>query len=111
MTPSDNNKPRIVIIGCGFGGLEAARALHDAPVDITLVDKTNHHLFQPLLYQVATAGLSAPAIAAPVRHLFRTQRNVTTLLGDAERIDPQARQVMLRDGTVLPYDHLIVAVG
>ena len=67
------NKPRVLIIGCGFGGLEAARALADADVDITLVDRTNHHLFQPLLYQVATAGLSAPAIAAPARQPVVTQ--------------------------------------
>lgn len=107
----NNNKPRIVIIGCGFGGLEAARALRGAEVEITLVDKTNHHLFQPLLYQVATAGLSAPAIAAPVRHLFRGQPNLTTLLGEVDRVDPQARQVHLADGATLPYDHLIVAAG
>jgi 2-polyprenyl-6-methoxyphenol hydroxylase-like FAD-dependent oxidoreductase len=88
MAPTASSaRPRVVIIGCGFGGLEAARALRDAPVDITLVDRTNHHLFQPLLYQVATAGLSAPAIAAPVRHLFRKQANVTTLLGEVSRID------------------------
>ncbi|WBY01134.1 NAD(P)/FAD-dependent oxidoreductase [Ramlibacter tataouinensis] len=104
-------RPRIVIIGCGFGGLEAARALRDAAVDITLVDRTNHHLFQPLLYQVATAGLSAPAIAAPVRHLFRKQANVTTLLGEVTGIDAAARQVTLADGGVLPYDHLVVAAG
>jgi NADH dehydrogenase len=104
-------KPRVLIIGCGFGGLEAARALRDAPVEVTLVDRTNHHLFQPLLYQVATAGLSAPAIAAPVRHLFRKQANVTTLLGEAATIDAQARQVLLNDGAALPYDHLIVATG
>ena len=102
---------RIVIIGCGFGGLEAARALRDADVSITLVDKTNHHLFQPLLYQVATAGLSAPAIAAPVRHLFRAQANVTTLLGDVVAVDAAARSVQLRGGGVVPYDHLIVAAG
>jgi NADH dehydrogenase len=102
---------RIVIIGCGFGGLEAARALRDADVSITLVDKTNHHLFQPLLYQVATAGLSAPAIAAPVRHLFRAQANVTTLLGDVVAVDAAAQAVQLRDGNVVPYDHLIVAAG
>ena len=111
MTSANNGKPRIVIIGCGFGGLEAARALRDAPVEITLVDRTNHHLFQPLLYQVATAGLSAPAIAAPVRHLFRRQRNVTTLLGNVSAIDIQARHVVLADGPTLPYDHLIVATG
>lgn len=103
--------PRIVIIGCGFGGLEAARALRAAPVEITLVDRTNHHLFQPLLYQVATAGLSAPAIAAPVRHLFRRQANLTTLLGEATAIDAARRQVHLADGSILPYDHLIVAPG
>src|SRR6476469_6672860 len=96
-------RPRVVIVGCGFGGLEAARALRDAPVDITLVDRTNHHLFQPLLYQVATAGLSAPAIAAPVRHLFRKQANVTTLLGEVIAIDAAAREVHLKDGPVLPY--------
>ncbi len=111
MSETHNTKPRIVIVGCGFGGLEAARALDGADVDITLVDKTNHHLFQPLLYQVATAGLSAPAIAAPVRHLFRKQRNVTSLLGDVTRIDASAREVHLKDGGVLPYDHLIVAAG
>ena len=75
------SKPRVVIVGCGFGGLEAAKALRDATVEITLVDRTNHHLFQPLLYQVATAGLSAPAIAAPVRHLFRQQANRLQGLG------------------------------
>ncbi|HWP12180.1 MAG TPA: NAD(P)/FAD-dependent oxidoreductase [Ramlibacter sp.] len=107
---SNPGYPRVVIIGCGFGGLEAARALKGAPVEITLVDKTNHHLFQPLLYQVATAGLSAPAIAAPVRHLFRKQDNVTTLLGEVTTIDTQRRQVLL-DGSALPYDHLIVACG
>jgi NADH dehydrogenase len=103
--------PRIVIIGCGFGGLEAARALHKADVAVTLVDRTNHHLFQPLLYQVATAGLPAPAIAAPVRHLFRHQPNVTTLLGDVTSIDPVNRTVVLRDGPSLPYEHLVVAAG
>jgi NADH:ubiquinone reductase (H+-translocating) len=112
MTPHDNkNRPRIVIIGCGFGGLEAARALKDAAVDITLVDKTNHHLFQPLLYQVATAGLSAPAIAAPVRHLFRQQANVTALLGEVTAIDVDGRRVLLAGDTALPYDHLIVSAG
>jgi NADH dehydrogenase len=107
----NGHKPRIVIVGCGFGGLEAARALKHADVQVTLVDRTNHHLFQPLLYQVATAGLSAPAIAAPVRHLFRKQPNVTSLLGEVTRIDAAARAVHLKEGHVLPYDHLIVAAG
>src|SRR5688572_10817755 len=111
MEPPAHPKARVLIIGCGFGGLEAARALRDAPVEITLVDRTNHHLFQPLLYQVATAGLSAPAIAAPVRHLFRKQANVTTLLGEAVAVDAGARQVRLKDGGTLSYDHLVVAAG
>ncbi|HEY0202193.1 MAG TPA: NAD(P)/FAD-dependent oxidoreductase [Burkholderiaceae bacterium] len=106
-----SGRPRIVIIGCGFGGLEAARSLRNAAVDILLIDRTNHHLFQPLLYQVATAGLSAPAIAAPIRHLFRQQQNLTTLLGDVTGIDPGARQIRLRDGATTTYDHLIVAAG
>src|SRR4051812_19321394 len=95
-----NNKPKVVIVGCGFGGLEAARALRNADVDITIIDRTNHHLFQPLLYQVATAGLSAPAIAAPVRHLFRKQPNVTSLLGEVTRIDAAAHEVHLKEGHV-----------
>ncbi len=103
--------PRVVIVGCGFGGLEAARTLRGAPLDVVVVEKTNHHLFQPLLYQVATAGLAAPSIAAPARLLFRHQPNVTTLLGEVCAIDAQARTVRLADGHVLPYDHLIVAAG
>ena len=104
-------RPQVLIIGCGFGGLEAARALASADVDITVVDKTNHHLFQPLLYQVATAGLSAPSIAAPIRHLFRRQRNVTTLLGEVVAIDAAGQTVTLKDGAQLRWDHLIVAAG
>ncbi|WPB59171.1 NAD(P)/FAD-dependent oxidoreductase [Xylophilus sp. GOD-11R] len=104
-------RPKVLIIGCGFGGLEAARALKDAAVDITLIDRANHHLFQPLLYQVATAGLAAPSISAPIRNLFRNQPNVTVLLAEAVGIDVAARSVALADGTALPYDHLIVAAG
>ncbi len=104
-------RPQVLIIGCGFGGLEAARALRAADVDITVVDKTNHHLFQPLLYQVATAGLSAPSIAAPIRHLFRGQRNVTTLMGEVVAIDAKGRTAELADGALLRWDHLIVAAG
>ncbi len=109
--PTHPSRPRVLIIGAGFGGLEAAKALAGKPVDVTLVDKTNHHLFQPLLYQVATAGLSAPAIAAPVRNIFRKQTNLTTLLGEVVHIDPTTHQVRLRDGMVLGYEHLIVAAG
>ena len=104
-------RPHVVIIGCGFGGLEAARKLQRADVDVTVIDKTNHHLFQPLLYQVATAGLAAPSIAAPVRALFRKQANVTTLLAEVTGIDPAARSIQLADGSLVAYDHLIVAAG
>lgn len=111
MSNATTTRPRIIIIGCGFGGLEAAKALRNADVDVTLIDRTNHHLFQPLLYQVATAGLSAPSIAAPARFLFRKQRNVTTLLGEVVDIDVAARAVSLENGERVPYDHLIVAAG
>ncbi len=102
---------RVVILGCGFGGLFAARALRKAPVDVTVVDRTNHHLFQPLLYQVATAGLAAPAIAEPIRRTLAKQRNVTVLYGEAQRVDVSARHVVLEDGEMLPYDRLILATG
>ena len=104
-------RPHIVIVGCGFGGLEAARTMRKADVDITLIDRTNHHLFQPLLYQVATAGLSAPSIAAPTRFLFREQRNVTVLMGEVMDIDATAHVVHFENGDSLGYDHLIVASG
>ena len=104
-------RPHIVIVGCGFGGIEAARALAKSNVEITLIDRTNHHLFQPLLYQVATAGLSAPSIAAPTRFLFREQRNATVLLGEVTDIDAAARAVVLENGERITYDHLIVASG
>jgi NADH dehydrogenase len=111
---SASKRQRVVVIGCGFGGLEAVRALRRVDVDITLVDRTNHHLFQPLLYQVATAGLSAPAVAAPIRHILRKQisrGNLTVLQAEARSIDARARIVALDDGDMLTYDHLIVAAG
>jgi NADH dehydrogenase len=102
----------IVILGCGFGGLKAVRALAGAAdARITLIDRTNHHLFQPLLYQVATAGLSAPAIAAPIRHILKRQRNVTTLMATVNAIDTVRRMVKLNDGSEIDYDYLIVATG
>lgn len=104
-------KPRVVILGCGFGGLWAARALRKAPVEVTVLDRTNHHLFSPLLYQVATAGLSAPAIAAPIRHILAGQDNTTVLMGEAQTVDVKERQVGLEDGARLGYDYLIVATG
>ena len=101
---------KLVIIGGGFGGLYAARALAEAPIDITLVDRRNHHLFQPLLYQVATAGLDASDIASPLRQIFGDQDNVTVLLGDCSAIDPRAKHAIV-DGEIMPYDALIVATG
>ena len=103
--------PRVVILGCGFGGLWAAQGLRKAPVDVTVLDRTNHHLFSPLLYQVATAGLSAPAIAAPIRHVLAKQRNTTVLMGEATHIDLKGKEVTLEDGARIPYDYLIVATG
>jgi NADH dehydrogenase len=104
-------EPHVVVLGCGFGGLFAARALARAPVRITVVDRTNHHLFQPLLYQVATAGLSAPAVAAPIRHILADQKNITVIYGDAKRIDVARRVVVLDGGDEIGDDHLIVAAG
>jgi NADH:quinone reductase (non-electrogenic) len=103
--------PRVLILGCGFGGLWAAQALRKAPVDVTVLDRTNHHLFTPLLYQVATAGLSAPSVAGPIRHILAHQRNVTVLLGEAKNIDVANKRVILEDGDPIGYDTLIVATG
>ncbi len=100
----------VVILGGGFGGLHAARALGRAPVQVTLVDRRNFHLFQPLLYQVATGGLSPANIATPLRNVLKRQRNVRVLLGEATGLDPLGRRVMLSDG-VLSYDTLVVALG
>ena len=102
--------PHVVIIGGGFGGLTAAQALAGAPVQVTLLDRRNHHVFQPLLYQVATAGLSATDIAAPLRHILRRASNVTVLLADVVRVDTEARKVVLADGEV-GYDFLVLATG
>ena len=102
---------RLVIIGGGFAGLWATRALARAPVSIVLIDRANHHLFQPLLYQVATAGLSSPDIAAPLRHILRAQANVEVRLASVTRVDPQARRVMLDDGNEIGYDTLLIASG
>ena len=106
-----NNVPHLVIVGGGFAGLWAARALKRAPVRITLVDRGNHHLFQPLLYQVATAGLSAPDIAAPLRQILRRQKNVTTLLGEVVGIAPDEKHIRFADGRTLDYDTLLLATG
>jgi NADH dehydrogenase len=102
---------RVVIIGGGFGGLNAAQALHNLPVDVTLIDKRNFHLFQPLLYQVATGGLSPGDIAFPLRSILRSRRNVTVLLDEVTSIDPAVRTVHLKASPAAPYDFLILATG
>ncbi|HYA98364.1 MAG TPA: NAD(P)/FAD-dependent oxidoreductase, partial [Methylomirabilota bacterium] len=102
---------RVVILGGGFGGLNAARALKRAAAKITLLDRRNFHLFQPLLYQVATGSLSPGEIAAPLRSVLNRQNNIEVLLGEAVDLDPAGRHVMLRDGAEIPYDFLVVATG
>ena len=103
--------PRVVIVGAGFAGLEAARALRRAPVAVTVVDRRNHHLFQPLLYQVATAALNPSDISAPIRHVLRRQENAEVLLGEVASVDPARRVVRLDDGAEIPYDFLVLATG
>jgi NADH dehydrogenase len=103
-------RTQVVIVGAGFGGLAVARGLARADLDVTLIDRQNHHLFQPLLYQVATAGLSPADIAWPVRHMLRRQRNVRVLMGEVTSVDPGRRVVMLGDGPVA-YDCLVIATG
>lgn len=102
--------PRVVIIGAGFGGLMAAKTLAKAPARVTIIDQCNHHLFQPLLYQVATAGLAPNQIATPIRAILRKQRNTDVVLGKVEGVDSAKREVILTDRRV-PYDYLIVATG
>src|SRR5215813_1326767 len=111
ITESSARKWRVVIIGGGFAGLCAALALKSAPVDVTLIDRRNFHLFQPLLYQVATGSLSAGEIAAPLRSVLSRQKNTRVLLGDVVDVDPTVKSVRLADGAHFDYDELIVAVG
>src|SRR6266478_7525913 len=106
-----SGKSNVVIIGGGFGGLSAAQALKSAPVDVTLIDRRNYHLFQPLLYQVATGSLSPGEIAAPLRGVLSRQKNTRVLLGDVLDIDPVSKQVVLADGATFDYGSLIVAAG
>src|ERR1044072_5159711 len=107
--------PRVVIVGGGFGGLAAAKALKNAPVQVTLIDRTNHHLFQPLLYQVATSVLSPSQISSPIRGILRRQRNTTVIMGEATGIDKAQRYVLVsnadRQHVPVPYDYLILATG
>ena len=110
--PARPTRPRVVIIGGGFGGIAAARALKRANVDITLIDRTNHFIFQPLLYQVATAALAPSDITAPIRWILRRQRNTEVLLAEARDIDTERRVVRVDDNMrELPYDYLILAPG
>ncbi|MBO6934224.1 MAG: NAD(P)/FAD-dependent oxidoreductase [Deltaproteobacteria bacterium] len=102
---------RVVVIGGGFGGLQCARALGGKAVKVTLVDRENHHLFQPLLYQVATAGLGPASIATPIRAVFGKDRNVEVILGEAWEVDHDRKELVLRDGDRIPYDTLVVAAG
>jgi len=104
------SEPHVVVVGAGFGGLNAVQALARVPVRVTLVDQRNHHLFQPLLYQVATAALSPADIATPVRAILRDQRNATVLLGRAESVDRTARELVLSDGRI-GFDYLVLAIG
>ena len=111
MTTAPKELHRVVIVGAGFGGLETAFGLAGAPVQITLVDRRNHHLFQPLLYQVATASLATSEIAWPIRHLLRDRKDVTTLFANVSGIDAASHRVLLEDGDALPYDTLVLATG
>ncbi len=110
MAKNQNQLPRVVIVGAGFGGLRAARALADAPVHVTLVDRNNYHLFQPLLYQVATAGLSADEIAYPIRGILRKQKNLAFIMSEVKSLNLKESEI-LTEKTTLPFDYLILAVG
>jgi len=108
---SEKKRWHVVIVGGGFGGLRAAQALKSARVDVTLIDRRNYHLFQPLLYQVATGSLSPGEIAAPLRSVFSRQKNTSVLLGEVVDLDAVSKRVMLADGATFEYDSLIVAAG
>jgi len=105
-----DGRPRVVIVGGGFGGLAAVKSLRRAPVDVTVIDRLNHHCFQPLLYQVATAALSPADVAWPIRHILRDQENATVLMAEVRGIDAAQRRVQI-DAMSIPYDHLVLATG
>jgi NADH dehydrogenase len=111
VTSGEDARPHVVIVGGGFAGLYLARDLGRAPVRVTVVDRTNHHLFQPMLYQVATAALSAPDISYPIRSVVRRQRNTEVLLGEVIQVRPESREIELADGTRCSYDYLVLAPG
>ena len=108
---SNTGWPTVVIVGGGFGGLSAAQTLANKPVSVTLLDRTNHHLFQPLLYQVATAGLNPADIAQPIRHILRDAGNITVVLAEIGSIDPASKRLLTAQGRSFTYDYLIVAAG
>src|SRR5438874_13025122 len=106
-----DKKHRVVILGGGFGGLAAAQKLKRAPVEVTLIDRRNYHLFQPLLYQVATGSLSPGEIASPLRGVLSGQKNTRVLLGTVVDVDPQSKHVALQDGAGLQYDSVSIPAG
>src|SRR5712691_5334899 len=110
-----DSTPRVVIVGGGFGGLAAAKALRKSDARVTLIDRQNHHLFQPLLYQVATSALSPAQIASPIRSILRKQRNTTVILGEVTGVDRDRKRVFVdsvdREGVPVEYDYLILATG
>jgi NADH:ubiquinone reductase (H+-translocating) len=108
---NEMKRPKVVIIGGGFAGLNVAKSLKKADLDILLIDKTNHHLFQPLLYQVATAALSPGDIAMPIRDILRKQENTSVLMGDVEAVDKEKKEILLGSGEKISYDYLVLAVG
>jgi len=111
----DDRIPRVVIVGGGFGGLAATRALRKTPARVILIDRTNHHLFQPLLYQVATSVLTPGQIASPIRGILRSQENATVVLGEVTGVDMNHQSVFVdfadREGVPIPYDYLVLATG
>jgi hypothetical protein len=106
-----SERRKVVIVGGGFGGLSAAQHLHSNLVDVTVIDRRNYHLFQPLLYQVATGSLSPGEIASPLRSVLSRQKNTRVWLGTVVNVDPDLKRVILADGTIVPYDALIIAAG
>src|SRR5216684_9149847 len=105
-----DGRAKVVIVGAGFGGIETAKSLRRAPVEVTVIDRQNHHCFQPLLYQVATAALSPADVAWPIRHILRKQKNATVLMAEVRAIDTSKRLVQI-DPMTIPYDYLVLATG